>query len=63
MVKFLFDLGAEATLLSGEKGTVTGRAEYSESEPSYYLRYVAADGRLTEGWWSGKAFRIEAHEG
>lgn len=40
---------------SGEQGTVIGRAEYSTSEPCYYIRYTAADGRATEAWWGESA--------
>lgn len=45
-------------IASGESGTVVGRAEYAHSEPSYLVRYKAADGRQVEGWWSESA--IEA---
>ena len=60
MQKFAFELGDQVELSSGEKGVVVARAEYMESEPSYYIRYVAADGRLTECWWSGKAIKEKA---
>lgn len=43
---------------SGEVGTIIGRAEYATSEPSYYVRYKAADGRQVECWWGETA--IEA---
>lgn len=36
---------------SDETGTVHGRAEYSNAENNYYIRYKAADGRATEAWW------------
>lgn len=36
---------------SDETGTVIGRAEYANSEPSYYVRYKAGDGRQVESWW------------
>ena len=48
-------LGSEVTLQSGEKGTVIGHAFYLEAQPSYLVRYVAADGRLTECWWGEAA--------
>ena len=40
---------------SGETGTVVGRAEYNASENTYYLRYMAGDGRATEAWWPESA--------
>ena len=53
---FQFELGQQVKLTgSGEQGYVAGRAEYQDSPPSYFIRYRAADGRLTEAWWSGSA--------
>ena len=47
-----FDLNQVVKISSsGEQGTIHGRAEYTTSEPSYLLRYVAADGRASEAWW------------
>ncbi|MBM3553631.1 MAG: hypothetical protein FJX45_18260 [Alphaproteobacteria bacterium] len=40
---------------SDESGVVIGRAEYSASEPSYQVRYLAGDGRQVEGWWGESA--------
>lgn len=40
---------------SGEKGEVVGRAEYSNSEATYRVRYKAADGRAVESWWDESA--------
>lgn len=40
---------------SDEVGTIVGRAQYLQSEPSYYVRYKAADGRQTECWWAASA--------
>lgn len=40
---------------SEESGVVIGRAEYSASEPSYQVRYLAGDGRQTEQWWGESA--------
>ena len=58
---FEFDLGQQVKLIgSSEQGYVAGRAEYQESTPSYFVRYRAADGRLTEAWWPGSA--LAAHE-
>lgn len=36
--------------LSGEQGEVIGRAHYTNANPSYLVRYVAADGRQVEDW-------------
>jgi hypothetical protein len=36
---------------SDEVGTVKGRAEYLNSENSYYLHYKSADGRAVKAWW------------
>jgi len=53
---FIFQLGAEVTLqTSGETGFVIGRAEYLTTNPSYLIRYKAADGRQVETWWSEDA--------
>jgi hypothetical protein len=52
---FNFNLGDKVRLVSNELGEVIGRAEYLTSENSYYLRYVAADGRATESWWGESA--------
>lgn len=38
-----------------ESGRVVARAEYSYAEPSYLVRYVAADGRAAEVWWTESA--------
>lgn len=55
---FKFNLGDEVTLqISGESGTVIGRAEYVNSTPSYYVRYRSADGRAIEAWWTGDALQ------
>ncbi len=40
---------------SGEQGEVIGRAEYVHAEPSYLVRYQAADGRAEEVWWTESA--------
>lgn len=33
-----------------EIGVVIGRAQYTNSNPQYHVRYVAADGRQIEEW-------------
>lgn len=52
-----FELGHPVTITcSGESGIVVGRAEYvSQSEPQYFVRYKAADGRAVEAWWTESA--------
>ena len=52
---FVFELGDDVVLLSGEKGYIIGRAEFAEGIDSYLVRYKAADGRLVEGWWNEPA--------
>jgi len=49
---FIFGLGDTATIaVSGETGTVIGRADYLENENNYLLIYQAADGRAVKQWW------------
>ncbi len=52
---FAFKLGDAVKLESGERCTVIGRAHYLDSNPQYMVRYVAADGRMTECWWAESA--------
>jgi hypothetical protein len=50
--EFKFDLGGSATIaVSGESGTVIGRAQYLENENNYFLLYRSADGRAAKQWW------------
>lgn len=54
-----FTLGTNVTITaSGETGEVIGRAEFTNSEPSYSIRYKAADGRAIESWWGESALHI-----
>lgn len=56
MNSFAFRLGQQVVITaSGEEGEVIGRAEYSNSSNSYYVRYRARDGRATEAWWTEDA--------
>lgn len=56
MKSFRFDLGQTVTIdVSGEQGTVIGRAEYQNGEDQYQLRYRTADGRGLESWWADSA--------
>jgi hypothetical protein len=57
-VELKYQLGETVCLVtSEEQGEIIGRAEYAHSEPSYYVRYRAADGRQVEGWWGQSAIR------
>jgi hypothetical protein len=50
---FKFDLSASATItVSGEAGTVIGRAQYIDNENNYLVLYKAADGRAVKKWWT-----------
>lgn len=56
MNPFAFQLGQQVAITaSGEQGLVVGRAEYSNSRNSYFVRYQAADQRAVEAWWSEDA--------
>ncbi len=49
---FVFELKQIVRLVESEEtGTVVGRAEYTDSPPTYLVRYRAADGRQVEEWW------------
>lgn len=50
-----FELGNQVELMSGESGQVVGRSEFISCESSYLVRYVAANGCMTESWWSESA--------
>lgn len=59
MKKFKFKLGQQVCIsVSGEAGEVVGRAEYLETENSYYLRYKSADGRAVQAWWEASALAL-----
>lgn len=48
---FEFALGQIVEIIvSGERGTVTGRAEYDNAGNSYLLVYCGKDG-ATQNWW------------
>jgi hypothetical protein len=48
---FNYIIGQNVKLsLSGESGDVIGRAEYKDQPPSYYVRYLAADGCQVKEW-------------
>lgn len=59
---FKFELAEVVDIsVSGETGAIIGRAEYAESDPSYLVRYKAADGRAVESWWSEGAIRSHVY--
>lgn len=62
MDKWKFGLNDDVRIsVSGEVGTVIGRAEYATSdEPNYWVRYKAADGRAVESWWQQSALELVA---
>jgi hypothetical protein len=56
MKSFKFELGQRVVIaVSGEQGTIQGRAEYMGSENQYQVRYKAGDGRAVEAWWEESA--------
>jgi hypothetical protein len=51
-----YTIGQTLYLMNGrEHGPVVARSESAIAEPQYLLRYVAADGRMVEAWWSESA--------
>lgn len=62
MDKWKFGLHDDVRIsVSGEVGTVIGRAEYASSnERSFLLRYRAADGCAVESWWPESALKLRA---
>lgn len=58
MSLFTFELNQPVKIIaSGELGHIVGRAEYSNSIDTYFVRYKSADGRAVEQWWSEDALR------
>ena len=56
---FKFELGQNVKItVSGEVGEVVGRADYSNSESGFYIRYKSADGRAVEEWWREQALEV-----
>ena len=57
-MNFKFEIGANVAFKMGsERGQIIGRAEYETSENQYLIRYIAADGRLVENWWTESTLR------
>jgi len=53
---FKYGLGDRVQLKeSEEEGEVVGRAEFSNADDSYLIRYQGKDGRLVEVWWTESA--------
>ncbi|NTZ48384.1 hypothetical protein ACB496_12795 [Lelliottia nimipressuralis] len=49
---FKHELGqAVQVTISGEKGSVKGRAEYASTSNQYLIHYLTADGRGVDGWF------------
>lgn len=42
-------------VISGESGTVIGRAEYATGENNYRIRYTLKNGVAVERWWTESA--------
>lgn len=56
MQDYEFKFLAEVVItVSGERGTVIGRAEYVSMDDQYLVRYCSADGRAVEAWWPESA--------
>jgi len=52
MANFKFELNEPVKIdVSGEAGTVIGRAEYVASSPLYFVLIKSADGRAVTAWW------------
>ena len=53
---FVFSLGDKARLkLTQEQGEIIARSQHLNAENMYRLRYVCADGRMVEDWWTESA--------
>jgi hypothetical protein len=61
MESFKYELGAIVGMVeTAESGTITGRAQFSNGENSYLVRYRAANGCQTEAWWGESAIEARA---
>jgi len=53
---FKFRMNSKVKIkVSGETGTVIARAEYTNGENNYRIRYVLNNGVGTERWWTESA--------
>ena len=51
-MKFKYELSQEVkATISGEKGHIKARAEYTTSGNHYFVHYLTADGRATDRWF------------
>lgn len=55
--KFSYPLGANVEVSDFERGVIIGRAQYTNSNPIYLIRYMTGDGRKVEQWWSEDAIK------
>lgn len=56
---FGYELGNAVVIdVSGETGTIIGRAQYITSENAYLLRYKNALGQAVEDWWKESAISL-----
>ena len=63
MSKFNYELGNRLAIVASEEvGLVIGRAEYTNAEPCYLLRYQRLDGSAVETWWTESAFTPETRK-
>jgi hypothetical protein len=56
---FLFVLNDAVRIsCSQEAGHIVGRAQYSNSENQYLIRYQKANGEAVERWWGESALEL-----
>lgn len=61
-MSFKFELGQPVEVVlcgsgTGELGEVIGRAEYTTSQPAYFVRYRTGDRVTAERWWNEDALQ------
>ena len=50
---YVFDIGQQVAFSTSKNpGTVVGRAEYIDSAPSYYVRFIDGHGDQKKEWFS-----------
>lgn len=55
-----FKLGASVRFpLTGERGTINGIAIYTDEVPSYFVRYVNAQGSIEARWVNGVVIEVD----
>ncbi|NOY72941.1 MAG: hypothetical protein GXP14_11295 [Gammaproteobacteria bacterium] len=56
MSDFKYELEQEVKVsCSNEQGSIIGRADYTETENNYFIRYKNASGMAVEQWWAENA--------